>query len=97
MVVVKKQDIPKPESDWDEIKKDIKIQIDTFDCNIVRENSLIITSIGLLYLNFANICYTNYSERIEQCIDYYAIIFQSTKSSKYSCKIMDIVVYFKKL
>lgn len=94
---MEERDIPEPEPNWDKIKKDIKTQIDIFCYNIVIKNSLIITSIGVLYLKFANVCYTNYDKRIKEYIRYFAIIFQSTKLLKYTYKMIHIVAFFKKL
>lgn len=95
--VAEERDTPEPKSNWDEIKKDITTQISIFGRNIVRENFLMITSFGLLYLKFVDAYYTGHSQRIEQCIECFAVIFQSTKSSNYTRKMMYIVAYFKKL
>lgn len=65
--------------------------------NVVRENSLIITILGLLYCDFANVCHTGYNGRIKQCIGCFAVIFQATKSTKYARKMIYMVVCFKKL
>lgn len=78
----KRARFPESEPNWNEIKKDITTQISTFGHDIIRKNSLIIISLGLLYLNFANAYYIGYKEKIEQYIKYFAIIFQFTKSSK---------------
>lgn len=69
------------EPNWYEIKNDIKIQIGIFGCDIGRENSLIITSISLLYLVFTNAYHTGYNGRIEQHIRCFTVLFQSTKLS----------------
>ncbi len=95
--VVKKQDTSKLESNWDKIKKDITTQISTSGRNIVKENSLIITSLSLLYLKFINTCQTSHSERIKQSIEYFAIIFQFIKLSQYAREMMLMVACFKNL
>ena len=60
------RDTPELKPDWDEIRTEIKTRISTLCCDIVRENFLIITSLGLLYLDFANACRTGHSGRIKQ-------------------------------
>lgn len=65
--------------------------------DIVREKSVIITSLSLLYCNFANAYCTGYNSRIEQCIGCFVVIIRATKSTKYVHKMMHIVACFKKL
>lgn len=65
MAAIDKQNISKLESDWDKINIKIKTWIIIFYYNIVRKNSLIITSLSWLYLNFANIYYIGNSKRIK--------------------------------
>ena len=72
---LEKRDNPKPESNWDDIRKEIEADIGMTSCNVVRENSLVITILGLLYCDFADACCTSYNSRIEQCIRCFAAIF----------------------
>lgn len=55
------------------------ISIKNYD--VIRENSLLITSLSLLYCNFADPYYTSHNNKIEQCIGYFGVIFQTTKST----------------
>lgn len=66
VAVAEEQNTPEPESNRNKIKKDITNQISISGCNIVRKNSLIITSHGLLYLNFTYTCHTSHNRRIKQ-------------------------------
>ena len=63
----------------------------------MRENSLIITILGLLYCDFIDAWRTGYSSKMERCIGCFAIIFQASKSTKYVCKMIHMVACFKKL
>ena len=75
VATTKKQNTLEPEPNKDDIKIEIKIWISTLYFNLVRENSLIITKLGLLNLNFTNACSTDHSGRIKQYIRCLAIIF----------------------
>lgn len=94
---VEERDTPEPEPNWDDIKKKIYLNTIIQNCDIVRENSLLITNLGLLYMDFVDVCRTGHSRQIEQCIRYFAIIFQTTKSTKYVCEMMHMVACFKRL
>ena len=97
IAALEEQDTPEPEPNWDDIRKEIEADIDMKSRDVVRENSLIITILGLLYCDFADACRTGYSGRIEQCIGCFAVIFQATKSTKYARKMIHMVACFKKL
>lgn len=58
---------------------------------------MFIISLSLLYMDFADACRTSQGGQIEQCIRCFAIIFQTTRSTKYACEIIYIVAYFKRL
>lgn len=64
-VTLEKQDIPKLEPNWDNIRKEIEVNIGMKSRDIIRKNSLIIIILGLLYCNFTDACRTTYSDRIE--------------------------------
>ena len=63
--IAKEKDAHKVEPDWNKIRPKIKTRISALYCKIVRENSLIISSLYLLYLNFTNTCCIDYSRRID--------------------------------
>ncbi len=65
--------------------------------DIVKENSLYITSLRLLYLDFTDTCHPGYSGQIEQGIECFAIIFLTISSTKYVCEMIYIVAYFKRI
>ena len=94
---VEERDTPEPEPNWDDIKKEIHQSTTIQNCDIVRENLLLITSLGLLYIDFANACCIGHSGRIEQCIRCFAVIFQTTRSTKYAREMMHMVACFKRL
>ncbi|MCJ1343041.1 hypothetical protein MMC31_001230 [Peltigera leucophlebia] len=94
---VEERDTPEPEPNWDDIKKKIYQSTNIQNRDIVRENSLLITSLSLLYIDFAEACCTGHSGRIEQCIRCFAVIFQTTRSTKYAREMMHIVACFKRL
>ena len=94
---LEKRDTPKPEPNCDNIRKKKKANIGMKSRNVVRENSLIITILGLLYYEFADACCTGYSGTIEPCIGCFTIIFQAIKSTKYIREIIYMVACFKKL
>lgn len=91
------RDTPEPGPNWDEIRKELTSSISMQNRDVIRENSLLITSLGLLYLDFADACRTGHSGRIEQCIGCFAVIFQSTKSTRYAREMMHMVSCFKKI
>lgn len=64
-IIAKKKYNPELELNQNEIKTKIKTRISHFVYDKVRENSLIITSLGLLYFNFANVYCTDHNRRIE--------------------------------
>ncbi len=82
---------------WDDIKRELQSSINMQNRDIVRENSLLITSFGLLYLDFADACRTGHSGQIKQCIGYFAVIFQTTRSTKYAREMMHMIACFKRL
>ncbi|MCJ1345659.1 hypothetical protein MMC31_003867 [Peltigera leucophlebia] len=54
--------------------------------NICRENALLLTSCGLLYLDFVDACREGYSGRAEKCIKMFAILLQDSKSKNYAAE-----------
>lgn len=72
---IRSQHIP----DWEEVYRKFTDQLSRSHRDMVRENVLLLTSCGLLYLNFVNACQNDYSRCIEKCIQLFAIIFQKTK------------------
>lgn len=64
--------------------------------DVVRENSLLILSIGSFYLYFVDACRNGFSGRIEQCTRCYAIIFQGAASSKYAAEMLHMVACLQK-
>lgn len=72
-MALEERDTPEPEPNWDDIRKEIEADISMKSRDVVRENSLIITSLGLLYCDFADACRTGHSGRIEQCIGCFAV------------------------
>lgn len=72
---VKKQNTSELEPNQDHIKKKIYPSTNIQNCNIIKKNLLLITSLSLLYIDFANAYCIGYSEPIEQCIRCFAVIF----------------------
>lgn len=81
---LEERNTPELEPNWKDIRKEIESDKSMKNRDIVRENSPIITSLGLLYCAFADACRTGHNSRIEQYIGCFAVIFQATKSTKYA-------------
>ncbi len=94
---IEERNTSEPEPNWDDIKRELQSSINMQNRDIVRENSLLITSLRLLYLDFADACCTGHSGRIEQCIGCFAVIFQTIRSTKYAREMMYMVACFKRL
>ena len=62
-MALEKRDTPEPEPNWDDIRKEIEVDIDMKSHDVVRKNSLIITILDLLYCNFADAYCTGYNGR----------------------------------
>lgn len=60
------------------------------NCGIVTNILLLITSLGLLYLHFANAYCIGHKRQVK-------LIFQTISLAKYIYKMMHIVICFKRL
>lgn len=65
--------------------------------NIIKEHSLLLINIGLLYLNFVDSYQKTYFSQVKQYSLYIFIIYQSSINTKYIINMMHIITYFKKL
>lgn len=43
--------------------------------DMIKENTLILLNLGLLYLDFINVCCGGFSAWVEKCIQCFAVIF----------------------
>ena len=69
--------------------------IDTKTCSIIWENVLSLLSCGLLYFNFADVYQKGYFSRVEKCILYCVVIYQSLSNTRYATEMMHMVACFK--
>ena len=83
--------------DWKEVYHKLIDQLSRSHQDMVQENALFLTSCGLLYLNFVDVCRNGYSRRIEKCIQLFAIMLQKTKFRNYAGKTLHIMACFRQL
>lgn len=65
--------------------------------DLVRENSLLFASCGLLYLDFADACGGGYSGRVEKCLEIFTIMLQGTKFTNYAGECIHLVACLRQL
>lgn len=85
------------EPNWTAVEKRLLAETAPKNRNIIRENALLLLSCGLLYLDLADACQKGYSGRVEKCVSYLAVIYQSSNNIRYATEMMHIVACFKKL
>lgn len=62
--------------------------------NITLQTILLLTSFGLLYVDFLNTCQRGYSGQVEKRVEFFVIILQETKYFNYADKLIYLVVCF---
>ena len=76
-----------------ELKESLKFEY----WDVIRENSLLLVSYGLLYLDFDDACHKGYSGQIEQCFQVLAILIQGIRKSNYAGELIHLVACLKKI
>ncbi len=82
---------------WAVVKKRLVAETAPKNRDIIRKNTLLFLSYGLLYLDLADACRKSYSGYVEKCISYLVVIYQSSNNTKYAIEITYMVACFKKL
>lgn len=87
----------KRQPDWKKKERDRLKAGAAFERDIVRDNTLLLVNLGLLYLDFIDACRGDYNGRVEKCIQCFAIVFQGSKQVLYAGECLHIVACLKKV
>ncbi len=85
------------EPNWVKVEKDLLLEINPTNQDIVQENVLLLLNYSLLYLDFNNACRKDYSSRVEKCVVYLVVIYQGSYQSRYSMELIHMVAYMKRI
>ena len=82
---------------WDTIRQTRMKKAVLRKRDVLRENAMIMLSLGLLYLDFVDACRGGYSARVEKCIQCFAVVFQGSTSKNYAGETLHMVACLKKV
>lgn len=80
--------------DWAKVCQKLTDQLFQPNQDLVQENALLLTSCGMLYLDFIDACQNDYSKCIEKCILLFAIMLQGAKFRNYTGETLYMMACF---
>lgn len=82
---------------WNKIEREITTEVGFCKCDKTTKNALLLIREGVAYLDFISAYRSGFSERVEKCIEYFAILYQGSTLTNYAGETIHLVACLKRL